>query len=395
MDYKTLDKIYFSDKKNYENIYLSRINSEASQIFDFQIGNNKAFFMSTPKIIQMLDKIMELDSKLNKLTSEIPNIALNQYTRKCLIDEIHLTNDIEGVISTRKEIDDIISNKDGVYKNRLYVLVQKYIMLLDKEDINIKDCNDIRTIYNELVLKEINDDDKPDGLYFRKYNVQVVSEYKKIIQEGLYPEAVIIDNMQKSLDILNNSEYNYLIRIAIFHYMFGYIHPFYDGNGRTSRFISSYLLSRRLNELTSFRLSYTIKNNIKMYYRSFKIVNDPKNRGDLTPFVIIFFEIIIELINELNNSIQKRLDKLNYYDDILIKVTDKNNTFYDITYIMLQNTLFGDKGMSITDINEVLGYSSTTIRNCIKILDKKNMLRKDKESKKILYDLDLNEFNLL
>ena len=55
-----------------------------------------------------------------------------------------------------------------------------------------------------------------------------------------------------------------LIRISIFHYLIGYIHPFYNGNGRLSRFVSSYLLSRDLEPLLSYRLSYTIKENIKV-----------------------------------------------------------------------------------------------------------------------------------
>ena len=71
------------------------------------------------------------------------------------------------------------------------------------------------------------------------------------------------DFIELKVNDLNNDDINFLIRIAVFHYAFGYIHPFYDGNGRTSRFISSYLLSQRLEDLVSFRLSYTIKLNIK------------------------------------------------------------------------------------------------------------------------------------
>ena len=65
--------------------------------------------------------------------------------------------------------------------------------------------------------------------------------------------------MTKGLNILNNDEYDYMIRIAVFHYIFGYIHPFYDGNGRTSRFISSYLLSKNLLPIVSYKLASTIK----------------------------------------------------------------------------------------------------------------------------------------
>lgn len=90
--------------------------------------------------------------------------------------------------------------------------------------------------------------------------------------------------MEKALQFLHTDSCDYLLRIAVFHYLFGYIHPFYDGNGRTSRFISSYLLSQKLNSSIGYRLSYTIKEHLPQYHEAFKICNHYNNKGDLTPF---------------------------------------------------------------------------------------------------------------
>lgn len=40
------------------------------------------------------------------------------------------------------------------------------------------------------------------------------------------PESKIIEYMNKALYILNDQSIDILIRVSLFHYYFGYIHPF-------------------------------------------------------------------------------------------------------------------------------------------------------------------------
>ena len=108
--------------------------------------------------------------------------------------------------------------------------------------------------------------------------MSVESATQKEIHRGIYPESKIIECMEQALKVLNANEMDELFKVAVFHYLFGYIHPFYDGNGRTSRFISSYLLSKEFEPTIAYRLSYTIKENIKEYYQAFKICNDRHNK---------------------------------------------------------------------------------------------------------------------
>lgn len=47
----------------------------------------------------------------------------------------------------------------------------------------------------------------------------------------------------KALCVLDREDIPLIIRTAILHFYTGYIHPFYDGNGRFDRFVSAYLLA--------------------------------------------------------------------------------------------------------------------------------------------------------
>lgn len=397
MNYIPLSKLYYSDTGNYASIYHQRLFSESTQCFDFNIGEHPAFIVYTPELFMLLDEIMEHDKRLAQLAENLPDVALDQYTRKCLVDEILLTNDIEGVVSTRNEINETLDETlkaNSKQKLRFYGLIQKYILLLDNAQIPLKSCQDVRKLYDEFILSEVEEENPnniPDGMYFRKEHVSVVSRGGKVIHDGLFPETQIIHMMEQSLDFLNNTSYNLLIRISIFHYLFGYIHPFYDGNGRMTRFISSYMLSKKLHSLTGFRLSYTIKKNIDKYYKSFKITNDPKNKGDLTPFVISFFEILISLSKELYQSIEKRLNQMHHYFELANKHVSNDNTERKLLRFLIINTLFGDRGLSIQDLVKITNLSGSTLRSVLKKFRDDGIVKLGKEGRKLLYDIDLQK----
>lgn len=390
MNYELLSSLYYKGKEEYEKEYNDRFNSIASKRLNISIEENQCFYILTEEVVNKLYNVMVLNQKLDKLTSEIPRIALQRYIKKCLIGEIVLTNEIEGVVSTRKDINEILENVEDKNK-RLTGLVNKYLNLCSEENIDIITCNDVRNIYNDLLWEEISEDDKlnlPDGVYFRKEGVDVLSPFKKVIHKGVMPEEKINLMMTQALNILNDRDIIPILRVAIFHYLFGYIHPFYDGNGRTSRFISSYLLSKELNTLTGFGLSYAIKENISQYYKGFKTVNEKKNKGDLTPFIISFLDILSKELESLNNSVVKRINIINRYSKVIEVMEKKDKQKQNIIFVIFQETLFGEAGIDVSSLVEFTETSKYKITQVLKEYD--DMLIKNKIGRKNYYSFDLD-----
>lgn len=402
MEYQLLSKIFYTNSKDYQETYQKRFSSDSCYHFNFTIGEHPAFVIANFEMLEVITSIMQLDKLLCGLIDKVPSNALNQFIKKCLIDEIKLTNEIEGVHSTRREINDLIDeikeDETNTNKNkRLHGLVKRYVMLLTSDnELSLTTVQDVRNIYDELVLYEIKKEDVknvPDGQFFRKEGVEVLSSSQKVIHKGLMPESKIIEYMTKALAILNNNSPNSLINIAVYHYLFGYIHPFYDGNGRTSRFISSFMLSKHLTPIVSVGLSYTIKQNITTYYRSFKDANDPKNLGELTAFTLNFLEIIKQSIENLIKAISDKRDILEYYEDIVDRYNMNSDNEKRVLFFLIQNSLFSEKGLSIEELSKISKYSQSTIRSYIKKFPQ-TIFTIEYEGNKRLYDINFEEFDV-
>ena len=396
MEYELLSKIFYKKPTEYESIYDARFNSEASIKLPIKIHENVGFIFNTNEITKLLVKIYKTINKINLLRTHLPNIAINSYIIKSLKDEIALTNEIEGVRSARKEIEDAIDSIKNDKSARFKGLVDKYFKLISNEIIPLNNCEDIRTIYDALVLPEIEKENLPDGILFRKEPVQVVSATQKEKHRGIMPESKIIESLDLCLDFLKNDDIDSLIKISAFHYLFGYIHPFYDGNGRTSRFISSYLIKNELDILLALKLSYTVKNNINKYYKAFDVCNDRKNKGDITFFVVTFLELLSQASDDLYTKIADLNDQLNYYNNIINTLVNEkvlNDKQAKCIFILCQNRLFDDTYMNMNTLTELLEKSDTTTRKILKSLESKNLLVKSRNKNQYLYSANLDSLS--
>ena len=185
--YVLLKSLYYDHKEEYEALYESRFNSNECVHLNFSIANNPAFFLETPELMKKVVEITRLDKAISQLSNSLPGIALKQYINKCLIDEIVITNNIEGVHSTRKEIGEILDDLEGKSDKRFFGLVNKYNALITGSYVSIKDSRDIRELYDEMFLTGIikeNPKDAPDGEIFRKDHVNVVDSRQKVIHHG-------------------------------------------------------------------------------------------------------------------------------------------------------------------------------------------------------------------
>ncbi len=374
MKFISLTKYFYQHtQEEYETEYIRRLEAPFTVHFNIPIHqyNRKsaypAFLCYTGEILRLVEKFYKTYEQFLYTVNTVPPVVLYQFTRLSIVEEVKSTNDIEGVHSTKKEIREIIEKK-GTHYHRLQSVVHQYLELLGEEEIKFDTCQDIRNFYDDFTHQEItreNPQNRLDGSLFRKEPVQIQAATGKTIHQGLYPESRIIEALDQALRILHSEEYPLLIRLALFHYFFVYIHPFYDGNGRTDRFITSYFLSRKFHRLLAVRLSIYIKRNQSRYYHMLEEADSEKNRGDMTPFVMGFLEILIGSTEDTIGVLSRKNEQMRKYESRIDAFQLKDKLLKEIYITLLQAALFYGEGISMADLMKVTGKNRGTIQKRI------------------------------
>ncbi|CAM3975055.1 Fic family protein [Staphylococcus schweitzeri] len=378
MSYRTLKSIFheYNESKMKEEYY-KRFNSLASfntniNITPMENGKkvvNKKyplFFMVTKNLSKKQELISVNSRRIDRALNSVPYIVREQYFNDLLIDELQSTNEIENVFSTKKEIAHALNNKSSDFL-KFRGLVDQYKEIELSQKIRISSVRDIREIYDKLVSREINEQDKLDGDLFRKNFVGVHDgSTNKYIHVGLVPETKIIEYIGEMLTFLKYFDAPQPFKIMASHYLFEYIHPFYDGNGRVGRFIITKLLSDYYDNYTALTFSYAINRNKSKYYKAFINASNYLNCGDLTGFIEIMLDLLIMGQDRILDDLIPKMDateKLTRYLEIHYKRID-----YKFLYLLSMDKLFGNKRnrLSLIDIENVLGVGRVKINNTIK-----------------------------
>ena len=84
------------------------------------------FMVITEQIFSLCDKITQNSKVIEKLIDQLPGIVYDQAFNDYLTQEIMNTNEIEGVKTTRKEVNAAIANRTSNKKVRLQSFARMY-----------------------------------------------------------------------------------------------------------------------------------------------------------------------------------------------------------------------------------------------------------------------------
>lgn len=364
-EYENLIKLYYKHFDT-EEIYKSRIESPSAYVTDLEISpilrgervkdiKYPLFYLSLVELNLLEQEIFYNSKEIVSLSSKLPQSANMACIKDIMINEINKSNGIEGVHSTKKELYESMNTEKTT---RFYGIVNKYIQIIEEKTKNIDTPKEIRDLYDEIFKEDIleNPDNKLDGVLFRKEGIHISDGKNTTIHTGDLTEEMIISHINKLIEFMNKNDIPSLIKGAIVHYYFEYIHPFYDGNGRFGRYLFSMYLARKIDIYTGLSLSYAIFENKKKYSDLFLDTSNRKNYGEITFFVKGMLEFIIQGQESIIKMLKDKILKLNFAKSYIDKLKELDLEEKNILYIYIQSYIFA-KNNPLTD-KELLTYTS-------------------------------------
>ncbi|PER99649.1 Fic family protein [Bacillus cereus] len=387
MEYDKLSKFFYtSGNKNHLLEYERRLNSYSSyktnlSIKPFRKGNfinqdETLFFVNIDKLFKLYEEVLTNSCTIQLAVNKLPAFAVDPYFHKLIINEAQSNNEIEGVRSTKEELSNVLEhiNDSKSAANKRFVGLMKTYNYIDKLK-PFETIEDFRKLYDALVADEIPKHKQPDGTYFRAKSV-TITDGATITHRGVEPESKINEKLNELIHFLNYSPIPDLYKYMIAHYYYEYIHPFYDGNGRTGRLLVCSYVSRKLERYSAITLSYAINNAKPKYYQALENISDWLNKGDLTFYLIDMLELLSSgqkaIIDDLQFGLEKSKRITNYIDN-LEWIND--NLLHNVLHILLDITVFtGKNKLSNADLMKVLNVTSHKINKVMTELEEREIV---------------------
>lgn len=297
------------------------------------MDNYKPPFHMTDKMTFLIAEISEQVGRITVLQEGAVNPHLRRENR---IRTIHSSLAIEHNSLSLDQVTAILDGKRVLGNPNEIREVQNayeaYELMLQLDPASVNDLLKAhKLMMNGLV---------PENGRFRSGGVGVFDG--DILIHMAPPASLVPEHIQNLFNWYQQSELHPLIKSAVFHYEFEFIHPFADGNGRIGRMWHSLLLGKWKDLFFWLPIEELIQSRQKEYYEA---LGTADSQADSAGFVELMLEIIRDSLKEvtvLSRSTDQASDQ----------VTDQDKSPVERLLLVL-----GDNTLSAIEIMEQLGLS--------------------------------------
>ena len=329
--------------------------------------------VETIEILRQTNKSASALAELKGIAKSIPNQAM--LINAIVLQEAKDSSEIENIITTQDELyKALTANKSSISAETKEVVNYRKAIFhgfdLAKNQGFLR-VNDIVGIQQKLI-------DNTAGIRSTPGTVLKNDKTGEIIYTPPQDKAEILDLLTDFIHHFNRQDdLSPLINLAILHYQFESIHPFYDGNGRTGRILNIlYLILNGLIDVPILYLSSFIIANKPEYYR---LLNRTNRTGEWEEWIMFMLRAVESTSKDTITKITNIKDLL---DSTVIKVQQKAPKVYKKELVEL---LFEQPYSKIEFVVNTLGVERKAASRYLKELEVIGILKSQKVGRETLY----------
>lgn len=379
---------------DYENVRQIVMNYRKQKTILFEFEEKTFYIVETHQLKENIDKIKNFWKTTEYFVKDKFSFELLKET---LIYEGYYSSTIEGAHSTMKRARTLAKgHEEPTNKDEMMVLnnFKALMELRDKKSpLTHELIQDIHRITTDKTLEKESD----IGIYRTEAN-EIVDGTQKVIFTPPANINTMNTMMNELLDFLKTDELGRPIddiyKAIAFHFLFAYIHPFIDGNGRTVRILFTYLLKQSGYDMFYYiSLSEIIyRKKAKDYYKAFIDVErsdiSEQKPFDLTYFFYYMTNVMLKGLDILKNRINTHMR-----EDIISHIAEENQI--DLTprqkkiVKILSNKDYSFM-LSTKDLADKLNVGTQTILRDLKFLREFSLVKRINIRRKYFYKLNID-----
>ena len=355
--------------------------------------NGQAFgYVTTDSINRKLHQIdMKLADNIVLKGSTLEKNQENDWINKRLVSSfIHeaiASSQIEGAATTRRIAEEMIkSGRKPKNKDEIMIINNyKTITLIKDKWIEKEASIDLLLEIHRVLTKDTMEKESDIGQIRQdideKDKINVYDDDGAILHSPPKAEE-ITKRLQNLCNFINTNEtetefVHPILKAMILHFAIGYIHPFYDGNGRTARALFYWYLIKQGYKLFQYiSISEAILKSPGQYKKAYLYTENDGN--DLTYFFYYHLKIIEQCIEDLNRYLTIKFNELDSIKHKLRNIQGLNLRQFDLLNHALKNR---DERYSYKSHQNLNKISWATARSDLDELSRRNYLEKRKIGK--------------
>ncbi len=261
------------------------------------------------KIVGLTDIISDLRSKEEFRKLQYTD-TFESLRRKAVIESVEGSNAIEGIVTTRSRIEDIVSGASPENHDEQEISGYNDVLALIHNDHDKIDVSKESILsFHKMIMAQT--DPVQAGKYKNTDNLimEYAADGSRSVRFRPVAAADVDHDMEQLLlayyDARQDSEIPALLLIPCFVLDFLCVHPFSDGNGRISRLINVLILYQSGYDIERYiSLEGQINKYKDSYYEALKASSARwhENKNDYTPFIIFFLQIMYKCFKDLDDA---------------------------------------------------------------------------------------------